>query len=64
MPLLLGAVPISAFIYKRSSNQTKPHCKDNTFSPLYGKNTESPWLLINLLDILTVNHIYELQALT
>ena len=33
------------------------------FSSLYGKNTESPVPLINLLDILTVNHIYELQAL-
>lgn len=35
-----------------------------TFFPsLYGKNTESPLPLINLLDILTVDHIYELQAL-
>ena len=31
-------------------------------STLYGKNTESLLLLINHLDTLTVNHIYELQA--
>ena len=33
------------------------------FSTLYRKNAESPLPLINLLSILTVNHIYELQAL-
>lgn len=33
------------------------------FPSLYGKNTESPLPLINLLDILTVDHICELQAL-
>ena len=33
------------------------------FSTLYGKNTESPLPLINLLNILTIDHIYVLQAL-
>ena len=34
------------------------------FSTLSGKNIESPLPLINLVDILTVKHICELQALT
>ena len=35
------------------------------FSTLFGKkiNTESALPLLNLLDILTVNHVYELQML-
>lgn len=33
------------------------------FSTLYGQNTESALPLLNLLDLLTVDHIYELQAL-
>ena len=33
------------------------------FSTLYGKNTESPLPIINLLNILTIDHIYVLQAL-
>ena len=33
------------------------------FSTLYGENTESALPLLNLLDILTVNNVYELQAI-
>ncbi len=33
------------------------------FSTLYGENTESPLPLLNLLDILTIENIFKLQAL-
>ena len=33
------------------------------FSTLYGENTESALPLLNLLDILTINNVYELQTI-
>ena len=61
MQLLLGAVPYKSDIQVLQIKQNLIG-RIIFFSTLYGKNTESP-LPLNLLYILTVNHIYELQAL-
>ena len=68
-PYLLYAIIASGSTYKSKFNIKILQTKQNHiarvifFSTLYGENTESALPLLNLLDILTINNVYELQTI-